>query len=96
MAQTPPSVSAQLAKPAIAESPLAEARPDSLQSYFSMDPLHLTRQDRDVIVAELRRMREKWKTEEQSGATKSRAAKAPTAPKKPAPPQLSLKDLGLE
>jgi hypothetical protein len=67
-------------------NPLEEASPKSLEDVFNADPLELTRQDRDVIVAELRRMREVWVKAEAGGA--KRAPKASAA-------GVSLSDLGL-
>jgi hypothetical protein len=73
----------------MSENPLNEASPRSLEEIFSSDPLNLTRQDRDVIVSELRRARENWIKEEASGKKRSSAGKAPP------PPNLKLSDLGL-
>lgn len=70
------------------ENPLNEASALSLEEAFSRDPLKLTRQDRDKIVAELRRARENWIKEEAGGAKRSSAGKAPP------PPNLKLSDLG--
>ena len=49
----------------MAESPLSEASPDSLEELFSRDPLDLTDRDLDRIVAELRAKRHLW-TQEQA------------------------------
>ncbi len=72
-------------------SPLAEADPQSLNDIMNMDPLEYGRKDRDVIVAELRRMRSKWLVEEAAG--KTRASK----PKKEEDGKaiMTLGDLGL-
>ena len=69
------------------ESPLTEADPQSLNILFDKDPLELTDQDIDAIVAELRKARTEWATEE-SSKSKSKASKV-TA-------NLSLEDLDLK
>lgn len=61
-------------------NPLEEASPTSLEEYFSRDPEGFTKQDLEVVVKELRRMREKWKVEEASGATKGKKASAQKRP----------------
>lgn len=72
-------------------SPLAEADPQSLNEIMNRDPLEYSRQDRDVIVAELRRMRSKWLLEEAAGKTRA------TKPKKEGDAKsiMTLGDLGL-
>jgi len=73
-----------------APSPLVEADPNSLNEVMNRDPLEYKRQDRDQIVAELRRMRGKWLVEEAAG--KTRASK----PKKDdGKSVMTLGDLGL-
>lgn len=67
------------------ESPLAEANPESLQELFDKDPLQLTDEDIDRIVAEERSMREKWKLVEKKGK----------APKAQVVANISLADIGL-
>lgn len=67
------------------ESPLAEASPESLQELFDKDPLQLTDEDIDRIVAEERSMREKWKLVEKKGK----------APKAQVVANISLADIGL-
>lgn len=67
------------------ESPLAEANPESLQELFDKDPLKLTDEDIDRIVAEERSMREKWKLVEKKGK----------APKAQVVANISLADIGL-
>lgn len=69
-------------------NPLAEANPESLQEIFDKDPLQLTDDDIERIVAEERSMREKWKLAERAGSTRQKAPKAVVA-------NLSLDDLGL-
>lgn len=51
------------------QSPLDEAKPESLEELFSRDPLDLTSDDVARIVSELRVRRSQWMTEE----TKARA-----------------------
>lgn len=52
-------------------SPLAEATPDSLDELFRRDPLGLSDQDLDRIVAELRSRRAIWAKAEAEGKTKA-------------------------
>jgi len=65
---------------------LGEANPSSLDEFFAKDPLQLTDQDLEVIVAELRRMREKFLSAGGPAAEKSSTKKV--TPK-------SLSDIGL-
>lgn len=53
-----------------AVSPLSEASPQSLDHYFNLDPLSMTRQSRDAIVKELRRMRVVWEASDASKPAK--------------------------
>jgi len=82
-----------------AQSPLAEADPNSLALLFSTNPLDLSDSQIEEIVAKLRAARRLWLTAEAAGATK--APKAPKALAKPAPKAAAvaaseqLKDLGL-
>ena len=73
--------------PTASPSPLSEADPKSLEEIFSLDPLKLSRSDRDVIVTELRRARAKWED------VKTSPSKG--APKVPVDPNMSFEDLGL-
>ncbi len=75
----------------IGELPFAP-NPRSLDELFSRDPLELSSRDLDDIIATLREARKNWLIEEASGAKR---AKAPKVVKAPAPPGLSLSDLGL-
>lgn len=73
----------------VALNPLEEAKTTSLDELFSRDPLRLTRADLEVMVAQLRIMRDRFLQEEA-------APKAPKGPKpKAAKVVLSLSDLGL-
>lgn len=65
-------------------NPLEEADPKSLDALFSADPLSLTDQDLDVMVAKLRAERAKWQAE---------AAKPKGTPKTKV--TVTAKDLGL-
>ena len=65
-------------------NPITEANPSALDELFSRDPLGLADQDIDVIVGELRRLREA----KDSGQPMTKA-KAPKA-------KVTLADLGLE
>lgn len=58
-------------------SALSECNPRSLDEFFNRDPLDLTKQDRTVIVTELRRQRKAWAIAEAQG--KTRMPKAPKA-----------------
>lgn len=73
-------------------NPLEEASPTSLEEYFSRDPEGFTKQDIEVVVKELRRMREKWKVEEASGAKVGKKASVQKASK---PEAGNFDDLGL-
>ena len=68
-------------------SPLSEADPKSLEELFSLDPLKLSRADRDQIVTELRRARVKWE--------EAKTAPSKGAPKMAVDLNMSLDDLGL-
>lgn len=61
---------------------LSEADPKSLEELFSRDPLQLTREDRDAIVAEMRKKRVSWEADEKAKASKPKKQKvvAPTGP----------------
>lgn len=72
-------------------NPLSETSTTSLNLLFSRDPESYTRQDLDEIIAELRRMRTKWRQDEMA-EKKPRAAKAPKAPAGPTE-KLSTDDL---
>lgn len=79
---------------------MGEADPNSLTDLFSRDPEDRQEQDLVRIIAELRRMREKWKVEEAQG--KVRASKPKAAPKSkaqksvPLDDNFNLADLGLD
>jgi len=78
----------------LAQSPLAEADPNSLALLFSMNPLDLSDSQIEEIVAKLRAARRLWLAAEAAGAT--RAPKAPKASAKAAAAASEqLKDLGL-
>jgi len=80
-----------------AQSPLAEADPNSLALLFSMNPLDLSDSQIEEIVAKLRAARRLWLTAEAAGATRApKALKAPKPPKAAAAAASEqLKDLGL-
>ena len=65
--------------------PTAAFAPTSLDELFSRDPLGLADADIDLVVAELRRMREVWET----------GQKAKPRSEKTSVKSLSLEDLGL-
>jgi len=66
------------------DSPLREAKP-SMAEIFQRDPLQLTRQDRDAIVAVLRQRRVEFQREEVASKNKPKRTRAPDG--------LSLDDL---
>lgn len=68
------------------ELPITEASPASLEELFSRAP-PFSIEDRRAIVAELRRMREKWES--------GQSAPAKRTPKGAAPVAGGLADLGL-
>lgn len=77
------------------DSPLNETSPSSLDDLMSGDPFGYQRQDRDKIVAELRRMRTLWDEAERQG---KRAGPVKTPKQKLSLDQvknLSLDDLGI-
>lgn len=76
------------------KSPLSEARPNSLDDFFSRDPLNLADSDIDTIVAELREQRKIWLAAEAAGAKRAPKAKGGEA-KTLADPNITLGDLGL-
>lgn len=66
--QAPPEGPAE----SVAAAPaLAECSPRSLDEFFNRDPLDLSKADRAIIVAELRRLREVWAKAEASGAKRA-------------------------
>lgn len=80
----------------MSESPLAEARPDSIKEFFARtrealqcDPLEHTRETRDLVVKELRRARELFEQED----AKPKAAKKPKL--ETVQGKVDLSDLGL-
>lgn len=75
------------------QSPLSEASPSSLEEIFATSPLERTDAEWLAIVESFLAMRDKWKSDELSGAKRATASKK--APLKAAPKELSLDDLGL-
>lgn len=71
-------------------SPLSEAKPESLAELFMRDPLELTRQDRDKMVSVLRTQRVEF--EKSDAEAKPRARKS--APKEKLPKGAKIEDLG--
>ena len=76
-------------------SPLSEAKIESLDELFSRDPLGLTDTDVTKIVTELRRQRANWLVAEASGAkrAKSQSGKVAVEPSKST--EDLMKDIGL-
>jgi hypothetical protein len=78
--------------------PLAFANPRSLDELFNRDPLDLADQDIDVIVAEYRRQRAVWLSDQEmkfnsDGTPKATRTKAGPKPEKP---KFTLESLGLK
>lgn len=78
------------------QSPLSEAKPDSIKEFFARtrealqtDPLEHTRASRDLVVKELRRAREKFEKED------SQPKPAKKAKLEPVEGKVELGDLGL-
>lgn len=68
---------------------LSEARPSSLSELFARDPLTLTDEEVDRIVAEMRDARERWYKEETEAKAKGRRAN-------PAAANIKLDELDIE
>lgn len=69
------------------QSPLGEAKPDSIEELFRRDPLKLSDGDVDEIIKTFREKRASWIQQELEG--KPRAKRAPKAKG----PELDLSDL---
>jgi len=69
------------------ETPLAEAKPDSIEELFRRDPLKMTDADVDAVILAMREKRATWAKAEAEGKTRGRK---PAAPKGP---ELDLSDL---
>jgi len=74
--------------------PLASAEPESIEELFSRDPLELSAQDIDKIIAHFRLHRKLWSQEEASAKSQGRTAKA--AATKALAQKMSLGDLSLD
>ncbi len=77
------------------ENPLSEADPRSLDDLYSSDPLSLTDDDVDKIVADLRQKRALWATEDAAAQAQGRTRKPKAYKSAPPKGQLSLGDLGI-
>ncbi len=77
------------------ESPLSEADPKSLDDLYAADPLTLTDDDVDKIVADLRQKRALWASEDAAAQSQGRARRPKTYKSPPPKGQLSLGDLGI-
>ncbi len=77
---------------------LTEPSIEPLEELFDRDPLSLSQQDLDRIVAFYRNLRVKFKTAEEQGkpAPRASAPKKPAQGKLAAPPQLTLADLNIK
>lgn len=69
---------------------------ESLDLLMAKDPLTLTEEQILRIVGTLRTARNVWAKAEAAGATKAPRAASIAGPKKAAPAELSLDDLGLD
>lgn len=67
-----------------------------LNELFDADPLSLSDQDLDSIIAHFREQRGKWRTEEASAKAAGRKTKTVTEKLPPPPGGLSLADLNLK
>lgn len=76
-------------------SPLSEADPKSLDELYNEDPLALTNDDLDRLVADLRLNRARWAKEEAEAASQGRARRPKTYKPKVPKGQLKLSDIGL-
>lgn len=74
------------------ESPLEEVNPRSLDEVFNSSPLTHSKEDRALIIAELRAQRAKWAQAEAEG----KRAPRPKAPAKPKLSSEELKNLSLD
>lgn len=72
-------------------SPLLEVQPQVLQEYFDRDPLDLSDEAIDVIVTQLRQMRQRFLLAENAGKRPPRQKKAAPAPKA----EVTIEDLEL-
>ncbi len=77
------------------ESPLSEADPKSLDDLYAADPLNLTDDDVDKIVADLRQKRALWASEDAAAQAQGRSRKPKVYKAAPPKGQLSLAGLGL-
>ena len=76
-------------------TPLTEAEPRSLDELYSADPLSLTDDDIDKMVADLREKRKLWAKEESASKTEGRARRPSAYKDAPETGKISLGDLGL-
>ena len=77
------------------KSPLEEADPRSLDDLYAADPLSLTDDDVDKIVADLRQKRALWASEDAAAQSQGRARRPKEYKAAPPKGQLSLGGLGL-
>ncbi len=77
------------------QSPLSEADPRSLDDLYAADPLSLTDNDVDKIVADLREKRALWESEDAAAQSQGRARRPKEYKSAPPKGQLNLKDLGI-
>lgn len=77
------------------KSPLTAADPKSIDDLFSEDPLNLTDEDLDKMVAYYRENRDKWAKEESAAAAEGRRRRPKEYKPAPNKGKLSLGDLGL-
>jgi len=77
------------------ENPLSEADPRSLDDLYAADPLSLTDNDVDKIVADLRQKRALWQREDAAAQAQGRARRPKEYKAAPPKGQLDLAGLGL-
>jgi hypothetical protein len=76
--------------------PVARPDPRLIQELFDTDPLDLTDQDLDLIIAEFRADRVNYLQEQAVGKKTAKAKAAAKSPAIPVSDQLDLSDLGLD
>ena len=79
----------------IDENPLSEADPRSLDDLYAADPLTLTDNDVDKIVADFRKKRALWESEDAAAQSQGRARRPKEYKAAPPKGQLSLENLGI-
>ena len=76
-------------------TPLSEAEPRSLDELFSADPLSITNDELDIMVAEQREKRHLWAKEEAASQAEGRARRPSAYKDAPETGKIKLSDLDL-